>query len=560
MSTEARATIVIPAYEPTPALADLVADLSSDGRPIIVVDDGSSEAAQDVLARVAAERGVSILRHAVNLGKGQALKTAFNHVLLHEPPDSVGVVTADADGQHLPADIRRVAGRLEQSRGALVLGSRRFDGRVPLRSRFGNTVTRGVFQLLLGRPIVDTQTGLRGIPRSFLPELLAVEAGRYEFELEMLVRATARALPIVEVPIRTVYGGAGQSHFNPLRDSLRIYFVFLRFLGLSLATAGLDYLVFLASYLATHNLLASTALARGVAGVFNFSCNRLFVFRSRGVVRHEVLKYVLLVFTLMWISYGLVTSLVIFVGIGVYVAKLLADGALFVASFAVQNLFVFTSRERAAAAATDWDSYYRRPAAFAPITRRITARKLLALVDRFAAGATLQHIVELGGGNSAFVRRFCERHPDAHFTAVDNNALGLRLLARQYAGHPRLTTVQQDVLAPAAARDADLVFSAGLIEHFDPAGTGRAIAAHFEQARPGGLVIITYPTPTWLYRAVRGAAERLGVWAFPDERPLRDEEVVREASRHGEVLDVRTNWAIVLTQGILVARRRGLQS
>jgi trans-aconitate methyltransferase len=223
----------------------------------------------------------------------------------------------------------------------------------------------------------------------------------------------------------------------------------------------------------------------------------------------------------------------------------------------VQDLLVFPDRERVRpASTTDWSAYYERPAALAPLTRRITARKLIATVDRVARGATLRHIVELGGGNSAFLRRFCERHPGAHVTAVDNNAAGLQLLARAFDGDPRLTTMEQDVLEPGAALKADLVFSTGLIEHFDRAGTSRAIAAHFEQARPGGLVIITYPTPTWLYRLVRGAAERLGVWSFPDERPLHDEEVVREAARHGDVLEVRTNWAIGLTQGILVARRR----
>jgi glycosyltransferase involved in cell wall biosynthesis len=228
--TQGRAVIVIPAYQPTTALAHLVADLSANAaRPIVVVDDGSSAECQPVFARVAACPNVVVIRHAVNLGKGQALKTAFNHFLLHAPTDAVGVVTADADGQHLAADVRRVVGRLEQSPSTLVLGSRTFAGRVPLRSRLGNVLTRGVFRLLIGRAITDTQTGLRGIPRAFLEELVRLGAGYYEFELEMLVRAAERRLPVEEMPIETVYGGAGQSHFNPLRDSLRIYSVFLRF-------------------------------------------------------------------------------------------------------------------------------------------------------------------------------------------------------------------------------------------------------------------------------------------------------------------------------------------
>lgn len=341
-----RAAIVIPAYEPTPALVDLVADLSRDGdRAIIAVDDGSSPASWATFEKIGSLPNVVVLTHAVNRGKGHALKTAFNHFLLNAPADSPGVVTADADGQHLPADIRRVAGRLEQSPDVLVLGGRRFEGSVPFRSRFGNTMSRGVVRLLLGRPIHDTQTGLRGIPRGFLPELVQTEGGHYEFELEMLVQATKRRMTIEEIPIETVYGGEGQSHFNPLRDSLRIYFVFLRFLGLSMATAAIDYTVFAIAFMAGHSILGAMAAARVVAGTFNFTCNRITVFKSKGPIVPEAFKYATLVVALMAVSYSLVRSLV-YLGLNVYVGKVVAEGGLFIASFALQNMLVFVDRRR----------------------------------------------------------------------------------------------------------------------------------------------------------------------------------------------------------------------
>ena len=336
-----RAVIVIPAYEPTPLLVDLVRGLSADGRPIVVIDDGSSGSCAATFAAVAACPGVVVLTHAVNLGKGQALKTAFNYVLLNTAPDDVGVVTADADGQHLAADIRRFADRLEHGPLALVLGSRRFEGRVPLRSRIGNVLTRGVFRVLIGKSVTDTQTGLRGIPRSFLSELVVVEAGRYEFELEMLVRATERHLPIEELTIETVYGSFAKSHFNPLRDSLRIYFVFLRFTGLSMLTAAIDYTVFALSFLASRNILLSFIAARVVAGAFNFTVNRVLVFRSHGRAPVEAGKYVLLVAALMTVSYVLVTAMVQGLGMNVFAAKVIAEGGLFLASFALQNFLVF---------------------------------------------------------------------------------------------------------------------------------------------------------------------------------------------------------------------------
>jgi glycosyltransferase involved in cell wall biosynthesis len=339
-----RAVIVIPAYEPTAKLVELVEDLRGDGRAIVVVDDGSSPECHEVFAKVAALSGVTMLAHAVNLGKGQALKTAFNHVLLNTCPACVGVVTADADGQHLAADIRRVAERLEHGdRTALILGSRAFQGTVPLRSRVGNVITRRIFTLLIGRALTDTQTGLRGIPRSFLQELMQLEAGRYEFELEMLIRATRR-MPVEELTIATVYGSFARSHFNPLRDSLRIYFVFLRFISLSIITAGIDYATFAIVFTARDNILLSIIIARLIAGTFNFTVNRAVVFRSRGPLFSEALKYATLVLTLMSISYGLVTVMVGALGLGVYTSKLLAEGTLFTASFALQNLVVFTGR------------------------------------------------------------------------------------------------------------------------------------------------------------------------------------------------------------------------
>lgn len=551
-----RATIVIPAFEPTPALIDLVHALGPD-RPVLVVDDGSSPEFRAVFATLEIVPNVTVLVHAVNLGKGQALKTAFNHFLLHASPESVGIVTADADGQHLPGDVCRVAEALEQSPSALVFGGRRFEGRVPLRSRIGNVLTRVVFRFVIGAMVQDTQTGLRGIPRAFVPDLIKIEAGRYEFELEMLVRAAARRMPIQELPIETVYGVPGQSHFDPLRDSLRIYFVFIRFVGLSVATALIDYTTFFFAYGATRNILAATALARTVAGTFNFTYNRTVVFRSRGALAFEALKYATLVASLMGVSYAMVTTFVVFGGFGVYASKLLAEGILFAASFALQDLFVFagTRDDRPVSPArTDWDAYYRRPGVFTPFTRRVTTRAVESAIARFA-GRPVRHIVELGAGSSIVLGALAARFPEARLSAVDSNETGLRLLASRFEGDARLTIHRGDILDDTPSFAADVVYSIGLIEHFDERLTARAIERHFAHVRPGGLVLVTFPTPTWLYRLVRGAAEAARVWAFPDERPLSIDEVARQVVRYGDIVAQRINWAVVLTQAMIVARR-----
>ena len=144
---------------------------------------------------------VTLLQHHVNLGKGRALKTAFNYYLNYFP-DGIGVVTADGDGQHAPEDIIKCVERLRHSPEALILGVRDFSGKdVPLRSRVGNKITRTILKWAIGAPISDTQTGLRGIPRWFLKQILPLKGERFEFETSMLVAGK-------EAQIGTQYGDA----------------------------------------------------------------------------------------------------------------------------------------------------------------------------------------------------------------------------------------------------------------------------------------------------------------------------------------------------------------
>lgn len=212
--------LVLPAYEPSPKLPELVRELAPLFAGLVVVDDGSRHA-DAVFASLAELPGVRLLRHATNCGKGAALKTAFADVLQHFP-DARGVVTADADGQHLPADIRRIAEATAAHPDRLTLGVRAFERHVPFRSRLGNFWTCGEFFLLTGTWIRDTQTGLRGIPRAFLPRVAALAGDRYDYESRMLVAAVKLPRPPVQIPIATVYeDGNRTSHYRPLADTWR---------------------------------------------------------------------------------------------------------------------------------------------------------------------------------------------------------------------------------------------------------------------------------------------------------------------------------------------------
>ena len=206
----------------------------------------------------------------------------------------------DADGQHLPADIDAVCRAWRQNPEALVLGSRRFTGKVPLRSRFGNAITRFIFRVATGVAVYDTQTGLRAFSVSRIPMMLEMQGERYEYEINVLLYATRRKIPIQEVEIATVYLDGNQtSHFNPLRDAWRIYKMILLFAASSLVAAGVDYgLVLLFSYLVAAGILAA--------------------------------------------NYGLLALLESWMPLAI--AKLIVEAVLYPASFLLQRKYVFTAQ------------------------------------------------------------------------------------------------------------------------------------------------------------------------------------------------------------------------
>ena len=204
---------------------------------------------------------------------------------------------------------------------------------------------------------------------------------------------------------------------------------------------------------------------------------------------------------------------------------------------------------------TDWTRYYESPFVTAHVTRRITGHRIANMLSAagFPEGG---RIVELGGGNSAFCSPLMRRLHASHYLAVDSNPGGAELFRRKHPG-PEAEALCADVLTldTASIGPADLVFSVGLVEHFPEEQTKIAIRRHFELAKPGGLVLITFPVPTLSYRLIRRAAEALGLWRFPDERPIRQEDAVRLCAEHGEVIAKRLNRAILLTQGIVLARK-----
>lgn len=301
-------TVILPSYDPGDKLPEVVAGLAGAGfNDIVIIDDGSREEcqrffnqAEEMLLTYSGVR-CTILHHDVNRGKGRALKTGFEYFMQNRP-NQTGVVTADDDGQHSPADIARAAAEMQRC-GHAVFGARDFSlPEVPPKSRFGNKMTSFVFRALCGIRITDTQTGLRAFPREYLPTLCRAAGERFEYETNALLEMHREGLQFTEIPIETIYiNNNGETHFHPLRDSVKIYAVILKFLLSSCVASLIDMAAFTVINLCLPlsmeeklRVFAATFGARAISSLVNYFINRNRVFKSTGSIRGTMARYYLL--------------------------------------------------------------------------------------------------------------------------------------------------------------------------------------------------------------------------------------------------------------------------
>ena len=351
-------TVVIPSFEPDEKLMKIVSGLEAAGfDDIVVIDDGSSEKNKHFFPNPDEHPAVTLLVHPQNRGKGAALRTAFAWIRENRP-ERKGVVTADGDAQHRVEDIRKCAERMLLEKNKMVLGVRDFTlPHVPKRSRFGNRMTNVMFRVLCGMKISDTQTGLRAIPAAYLEDMLEIKGDRYEYETNMLLGLKGMGLAYCEEPIETVYIEENQtSHFRPVRDSLRIYSLILKYLASSLAATFLDLLLFylLVKFWGPHlptlyNEFICTAVARVISSIVNYLMNKELVFRQKGNVGITLFKYTALAVPVMLVSAGSVKLLAWLFGatfpIIKTVFKMIVDTALYFINFRVQRSWVFANKK-----------------------------------------------------------------------------------------------------------------------------------------------------------------------------------------------------------------------
>ncbi len=340
--------IIIPAYKPhKKIMKEFMEELNKNFENIVIVDDGSGEEYQNFFASFK-KQGLTILKHHINLGKGRAIKTAFNYCL-NTYSEIVGCVTADCDGQHTIEDIKKCALKLKQEPEKLILGTRDFDKEnIPFKSRYGNKITRNIFKTFIGIKITDTQTGLRAFGKNTMKQFLNVSGERFEYETNILIECKENNIKIAEVPIETVYINNNEtSHFHPVRDAILIYKLFLKYILSALSSFIVDILLFtiFIHVLPTiemgiiTTIVLATIMARIFSSVYNFTINAKVVFKNRG--KSSIIKYFVLVGVQMFVSAFAVSFICNTIYANATFMKIVVDAIIFILNFIIQREWVF---------------------------------------------------------------------------------------------------------------------------------------------------------------------------------------------------------------------------
>ena len=226
----------------------------------------------------------------------------------------------------------------------LILGVRNFDSEnVPAKSKFGNKITRGIFKYFIGLEITDTQTGLRGISKNLMNIYLDTSGERYEYETNMLILCQEKGIEIDEVEIETIYlNSNANSHFNPLKDSIMIYRLFLKYFIVAFSSFILDIVLFgfmFRIFDINSKILAATIMARVVSSIYNYLVNSKLVFKDMSF--RSLAKYYILAIIQMFISGCFVTYFYSLLNINVIIIKIIIDFLLWIINLIIQREFVF---------------------------------------------------------------------------------------------------------------------------------------------------------------------------------------------------------------------------
>lgn len=210
--------VLIPTYNNAGTLGQVIEGVARYTRNIVVVNDGSTDATAAILAQY---DFLQVLSYLQNAGKGMALRRGFRFAA-EKGYDYA--ITIDSDGQHYPDDLPAFLEKLEEVPGALIIGARNMDqASVPGKSSFGHKFSNFWFWVETGIKAPDTQSGYRLYPVRRLSGMRFF-TNKYEFEIEVIVRAAWAGIPVTPVPVKVYYPPKEErvSHFRPFRDFSRV--------------------------------------------------------------------------------------------------------------------------------------------------------------------------------------------------------------------------------------------------------------------------------------------------------------------------------------------------
>lgn len=354
-----KAALLIPIYKPCDKAFPFLSTIDPTSfEKIVVVDDGSGEAFKPIFDQIASLENFVVLSYPENHGKGYALKHGIRYIT-ENLPDITGIITADGDGQHTLVDIIKVRDAMAEHPTDLLLGVRDFSlPETPARNKVGNRFSTFYFKMATGKHIQDTQTGLRGIPQNLFDLAVDTEGDRYEYEFNFLNDA-AKAGDITQIVITTIYDNNENSHFRPIRDSMRIYKTPLLYILVAISSFLIDFGVFaLLEFLFNVEfpliVLIPYLGARLVSGPYNFLMNNFIVFPNKEKTIGKVFRYLAVFLINICIGLGLLFlfDYVLLINVestaakvGLLALKILVEAIIFIINYFVNKVFIFAKKK-----------------------------------------------------------------------------------------------------------------------------------------------------------------------------------------------------------------------
>lgn len=328
---------IIPSLEPDHHLIDITRELKENDYEIIIVNDGSSSKYNEYFNQV--KDIATVLTHETNQGKGTALRTAFKYIKENYQTPYM-IITVDSDGQHKLADCNKIIEYLKKHPNELVLGKRIRNQKTPLRSKIGNAITRVVYKFVSNIDIYDTQTGLRAFSNNLIDKMIKIPGERFEYEINMLLYIASENIKITEIEIETIYIESNKSsHFNPIKDSYKIYKEIFKYSQGAIISFIIDYLLYTLFNTLKFKVATSNIIARIISSLINYNINKKYVFQKSN--KYSFIKYYLLVIANILINTFILTKIIGLFKTNIYLAKLIIEIIMFFINYLIQKLLIY---------------------------------------------------------------------------------------------------------------------------------------------------------------------------------------------------------------------------